>query len=303
METLLASSKEWDERRVTTSSMLRPTGSRLSFTPLMRLPAVVQTDNPSFYDRHWKETNTSTDPHIAAKTDLLVSMVPDDVRTIVDIGCGDGFITHRLAEKWDVTGIDRSAVAISKLRCPAIEASADALPLPDRSVDLVHSSQMLEHLPDGVYERAVAEMDRVASSWLLVSVPYREQIAKSIALCPQCNLEFNINGHLRSLDEIAIDHAFPSFERIRTEHIGPLEKPSYALFERARQKIAKRWFVWKGAKIQCPKCGETNFRVLDRNAFHKFVDKALDHATVMANIWNGRKPEPYWIIALMRRRA
>lgn len=266
-------------------------------------PAVVQTDNPSFYDKHWEQTDTSTDPHIVAKADLLVSMVPDDVRTIVDVGCGDGFITHRLAERWDVTGIDRSAVAISKLRCRAIEASADALPLPDQSVDLLHSSQMLEHLPDGVYERAIAEMDRVASLWLLISVPYREQIVRRIALCPQCGLEFNTEGHLRSFDEAGIDQAFPAFERIRMELVGPPEKPSYAALEHARHKIAKRWHVWKGSKIRCPQCGETNFKVLDRNAFHKFVDKVLDRATAVANLWNGRKPEPYWIIALMRRRV
>jgi SAM-dependent methyltransferase len=266
-------------------------------------PAVVQTDNPSFYDRHWEQTDTSADPNIVAKADLLVSMVPDGVRTIVDVGCGDGFITHRLAERWEVTGIDRSAVAISKLRCRAIEASADALPLPERSVDLLHSSQMLEHLPDGVFERAIAEMDRVASQWLLVSVPYREQIVRRFALCPQCALEFNIDGHLRSFDKTAIDHAFPAFERIRTELVGPPEKPSYTSLERARQTIAKRWHMWKGAQIQCPRCGETNFPVLQRNAFHKFVDKAIDRATAIANLVNGRKPEPYWIITLMRRRS
>jgi SAM-dependent methyltransferase len=230
-------------------------------------------------------------------------MVPEDVRTIVDVGCGDGFITHRLAECWEVTGIDRSAVAISKLRCRAIEASADALPLPDRSMDLLHSSQMLEHLPDGVYERAIAEMDRVASRWLIVSVPYREQIAKAVARCPQCNLQFNIHGHLRSFDERTLERAFPAFERIRTELCGPLTNPSYAALERARQRFAKRWYVWKGAQIQCPQCGETNFQVLERSAFHKLVDKALDRATAMANLVNGRKPEPYWIIVLMRRRS
>lgn len=230
-------------------------------------------------------------------------MVPEDVKTIVDIGCGGGFITHRLAECWDVTGVDRSPIAVSKLRCRAIEASADALPLKDRSVDLVHSSQMLEHLPDGVYEGAIAEMNRVASRWLLLSVPYRDQILRRMALCPKCGLEFNTDGHLRSFDETVIDKAFVDFERIRTEHVGPLEKPSYATLERARQKIAKRWYVWKGVKLQWPRCDETNFQVLPRNFLHKVMDKNIDRATAIANFLSRRKPQPYWIIALMRRRS
>jgi SAM-dependent methyltransferase len=270
--------------------------------PKSQPPAVVQTDNPAFYDRHWEHRDTSADPHVVAKTDLLVSMVPKDVRTIVDVGCGDGYITHRLLEHWDVTGIDRSPVALSKLRCRTIQASADVLPLPDRSTDLLLSSQVLEHLPDGVYERAVAEMDRVASRWLIVSVPYRETLAKRFARCPQCSLEFNVDGHVRSFDEATIDGAFPAFERVQTELCGPQENPAYASLERARQRIAKRWHVWKGIKISCPECGETNFQVLHRNALHRFVDKAIDRATKMANRWNDRKPEPYWIIALMRRR-
>lgn len=269
----------------------------------MSTPPAVQTDNPSFYDRHWERTDTSNDPNIIAKAKLIVSMIPDEVRTIVDVGCGDGFITHRLAERWDVTGIDRSAVAVSKLRCRAIEASADALPLPDKAVDLLHSSQMLEHLPDGVYERALVEMNRVASKWLLLSVPYKEQLARRVALCPRCGLQFHTDGHLRSFDESVFDAAFPDFERVRTEHTGPPEKPWYATIEHARHKYAKRWHMWKGSKIECPKCGETNFNPLARNFFHKLVDQALDGATTIANLCNRRKPEPYWIITLMRRSA
>jgi hypothetical protein len=145
-------------------------------------------------------------------------------------------------------------------------------------------------------------MERVASRWLLITVPFREEIAKCVARCPQCSLEFNIYGHLRSFDESTLDAAFPSFERIRTERSGPITPPAYAAIEHARHKIAKRWFVWKGANITCPQCGETNFTTPPRNIFHKLVDKTLDRTTVIANYWNRRQPEPYWITALMRRR-
>jgi SAM-dependent methyltransferase len=266
-------------------------------------PNAVQTDNPAFYDRHWENTTTSTDPNIISKAQLLVSMVPDDVRSIVDIGCGDGFITHKLAERWDVTGVDRSPVAVSKLRCKAIEAGADALPLKDRSVDLVHSSQMLEHLPDGIYEKALAEMNRVASKWLLLSVPCREQLVRRHALCPSCNLEFHVDGHLRSIDETTFDTAFTDFERIRTEHIGPPVTPTFAALEHLRHHAARRWYMWENADICCPRCGETNFRRLDRNYLHRQAERAVEAFTWLGNFVLRRKPEPYWVIVLMRRRS
>jgi SAM-dependent methyltransferase len=263
----------------------------------------TQLDNPAFYDRHWEHADTSRDPHVVAKGDLLMGMIPSEVRTIADVGCGDGYLTQRLAERWDVIGVDRSPVALAKLSCRTIQASADALPLPDRSVDLLLSSQVLEHLPDGVLERALREMDRVASRWLVVSVPYREQIGRRVVRCPSCRLEFHIDGHLRSFDERAIDRALPTFERVRTELCGPPELPTYPSLERARQRLAKRWYIFQGANIVCPRCGETRFEQPPRNLAHRLLDQAINRATTLANRWSGRKSAPYWIVTLMRRRG
>ena len=105
-----------------------------------------QPDSPEFYDRHWEHADTARDPHVVAKGELVTRMIPEGIRTIVDVGCGDGYLTHKLAERWDVTGVDRSPVALQRLRCRAVQASADELPFEDRSFDMLFSSQMLEHL-------------------------------------------------------------------------------------------------------------------------------------------------------------
>lgn len=268
-----------------------------------RVDQAPQVDSPAFYDRHWQQRDTSQNPHVVAKGDLLVSMIPSDVRTIADVGCGDGYLTQRLAERWDVVGIDRSAVALAKLGCRTLQASADALPLPDRSVDLLLSSQVLEHLPDGLFERALGEMDRVASRWLVVSVPYREELARRVSRCPRCRLEFHIDGHLRSFDEAALDRALPSFERVRTELCGRPETPAYAPLERARHHLARGWFYYDGAHIVCPRCGEDRFARQPRGLRHRLLAQGLDAAASLANLWTGRKAAPYWIMALMRRRG
>jgi SAM-dependent methyltransferase len=263
----------------------------------------AQPDNPAFYDKHWQEADTSANPHVVAKGDLVVSLIPEGVRTIIDVGCGDGYLTHRLAERWDVTGVDRSAVALARLRCRAVQASADALPFPDGAADLLFSSEMLEHLPDSVYERAIREMARVASRYLLISVPHRETLRRRFARCPRCRLEFHIDGHLRSLDEAAIDRAFPAFRRVRTELSGPFEPATFAPIEEVRQRVARRWFVWDGAKITCPRCGETRFRKLARTRLHEWLDGRLDQATRLVRRFRGVEGAPYWMITLLERRS
>ena len=78
------------------------------------------------------------------------------VQTILDVGCGDGAITNRLGEEWDVTGVDMSTAALEHVTTAAIQASATELPLADGWFDLVASIEMLEHLWLADYRKAIS---------------------------------------------------------------------------------------------------------------------------------------------------
>ncbi len=100
--------------------------------------------------------------------------------SILDVGCGEGVLTARWAERLDekrVVGLD---LEDPKLRAewgtrarPNLEfvtVADQRLPFSDGEFDLVAAIEALEHIPDP--ERTVAEMARVASGHLLVSVPH-----------------------------------------------------------------------------------------------------------------------------------
>ncbi|WP_156040563.1 class I SAM-dependent methyltransferase [Chondromyces apiculatus] len=270
----------------------------------------AESHQAAFYDRHWEHTSTAADPHIVAKGDLVLRLVPAGVRTIVDIGCGDGYLTHRLAEHHQVTAVDRSQVALQRLRrlrapdlAGVIEASADAIPLPDRAADLVFSSQMLEHLPEDVLRGAAREMQRLADRHLLVTVPHRETLRRRYARCSACGLEFHIDGHLHAFDAAALDRLFPDFERVHTEFAGPLEPPAYTSVEWLRQHLCRHWWMWDSLKIACPRCGETSLRKPRRGPLRRAAERGLDRFTEFWSRREGRVPEPYWIITLYRRKA
>ena len=63
----------------------------------------------------------------------LLALLPSDVQTILDAGCGNGIITNKLIAKYQVTGLDISPAALKYLQCPSVQASVTEIPFPDRS--------------------------------------------------------------------------------------------------------------------------------------------------------------------------
>jgi SAM-dependent methyltransferase len=80
---------------------------------------------------------------------------------VVDVGCGDGTHSYRLAERFgfSVVGIDLFAPEAGGRQVRFVRGAAEALPLEDESADLVWCRGVLEHVAD--LERAYAEFHRV----------------------------------------------------------------------------------------------------------------------------------------------
>lgn len=102
-------------------------------------------------------------------------------RAVLDIGCGPGTITHGLAERvapGRVVGIDREGGPLDAAARAAAEqglsnlsftvGDAYALDFADRSFDVVHAHQVLQHLTDPV--AALVEMRRVCRPGGVVAV-------------------------------------------------------------------------------------------------------------------------------------
>jgi SAM-dependent methyltransferase len=83
---------------------------------------------------------------------------------VLEVGCAAGPIVKHLSDLGiDAHGIDVSEWAVTnRFHSNVIQASADDLPYPDQSFDLVFSCHALEHLPDAIVDGAFAEMSRVA---------------------------------------------------------------------------------------------------------------------------------------------
>ncbi|MDQ3723067.1 MAG: class I SAM-dependent methyltransferase [Actinomycetota bacterium] len=126
-------------------------------------------------------------------------------QSLLDVGCGEAVLTH----KWAQRLADRRVVGID-LDDPLLHAQweqrpapnlsyrvmkAENLPFADDEFDVATAIEVLEHVPDPAH--TVAEMARVASGHLLVSVP-REPLWRGLNMARGAYVKQlgNTPGHL-----------------------------------------------------------------------------------------------------------
>lgn len=119
------------------------------------------------YDGRWKAVALKMKDYYQLSDDCA----------ILDIGCAKGFLLHDF--KWlmpncTITGIDVSEYAISNAM-PSVKpylkvASAESLPYPDKSFDLVISINSIHNLPMERLKIALKEVERVSRGHSYITV-------------------------------------------------------------------------------------------------------------------------------------
>jgi 2-polyprenyl-3-methyl-5-hydroxy-6-metoxy-1,4-benzoquinol methylase len=157
--------------------------------------------------------------------ELFATAAPESV---LDVGCGEGVLTHRWACELGerrIVGIDLDDEKLKAewagRRRPNLEyltMPAEHLPFAADEFDLASAIEVLEHVPDP--EHTLAEMARVAKRHLLVSVP-REPLWRMLNLARGAYVRDlgNTPGHVNHWSK-------RSFVRLLERHGEVVEKRS-----------------------------------------------------------------------------
>jgi len=146
--------------------------------------------------------------------EYVISKVSKNVSSILDVGCGSGWVAKHFATKGvQVNSLDVSVVNPAKAlklypfnNHNGVVANSFRLPFADDSFDCVIASEIIEHVVSPT--DFVKELLRVVkkNGELIITTPNKEKIIYN--LCIHCNQKTPVNAHLHSFDENKLESLY-----------------------------------------------------------------------------------------------
>jgi len=187
----------------------------------------------------------------------IIKTIPDDVKTILDVGCGNGSFINFIKNKKiynRLVGIDSSKEALKYVKTEKVNRNVATLPFKNNEFDLIICLEVLEHLSQQGFKDTIAEIQRVSKKYILITVPNSENLKNSLIPCPKCYCYFNPRFHLRNFDEKKLNHLFNKFKSIVIKKFGPvMEYKKYNKFMFSLYLTFKNFIPVKDTI--CPQCG------------------------------------------------
>jgi SAM-dependent methyltransferase len=212
-------------------------------------------DNPEIWDPVvWQDRVDDIE-----RARLAIEWLPDDVTTLLDVGCGNGVFINQLKRDRFIVGADLSRVALQQVTAPRLQAHAGLLPFNDISFDASVCMEMLEHLPVSVYQIVLEELVRIARKYILISVPYNERLNYNSVTCPVCQCSFHSFNHVRQYTQAEFETLFDGlFNLMKLEAVVKVKTEAWPglwnLYRLYRHRHGKNF----PNIIVCPQCGYSN---------------------------------------------
>ena len=246
-----------------------------------------------FYRNFYEQTGIRKENvNSEERVPITLGMIPLEIKSCLDLGCGDGTILNKLNPELFKVGLDISHDALLNAEVEKkVLACSSRLPFRSNSYDLVICTEVLEHLPSEQFELSINEIQRIAKKNILVSVPFQENLDRKQACCPNCGFIFHIHMHLRRFNSTQLKTMFTSFSPKYYRFSQTLEKSYPAWILEIRRKYGHRW-EWDENAL-CPRCGHKNNHPPRRTPISVLT-------SILADIF--AKSHPKWVAVIYEKK-
>jgi methyltransferase family protein len=229
----------------------------------------------------------------------LFNLVPLRGRSAVDIGARDGYLTLRLAERFDsVVALDLEIPAIAHPSVECVAGDVTRLEIPDNSFELVLCAEVLEHIPPAKLAQACSEIARIAKDAVVIGVPYRQDTRYGRTTCGVCGCKNPPWGHANRFDEDSLGALFRGLRIERIEYVEKsLERTNF--ISAFLMDLAGNPYGTYGQEEGCVECGSRLQAPASRNLMEKAATFAALRLTSFLNRFHS--PQATWIHVLFRK--
>ena len=238
----------------------------------------------------------------------IIKIMPSNVKTILDVGCGNGAFINTIADTFlnrfdKIVGLDSSKVALEHVKVEKYKGSISNLPFENKSFDIVTSLEVLEHLTQEDFKKGTLELQRVAKNYIIITVPNEEDIEHSLVMCPKCYCWFSPYFHLKSFNKNILCNLFNNFKLIKIKEIGPFYE-----FRSYNRLLLTFYLAWKSPlppkTAICPQCGyqrnESIQNVRSNSSSHLILNFFLLFKP-LAKLFFPLKKKKRWLLALYEK--
>ena len=230
------------------------------------------------------------DEFVRERARITAEMLPSASGRFLDLGCGDGGATSELRETGQIVGLDYNAAALQHNPGITVRGNCSVLPFPRGCFETVVCGELLEHLPQKVYERTLQEIVRVSSRFIIVSVPFAEDLLIGQVRCPECGAEFHVDGHERSFRRDDMNRLLPGWRMRRFAMCGSLQArtPRFAMWLKERLGTER----FPADATPCPRC--------TYGGPYPKTPNLVDRLASQLRKYFGKR-RPYWMVCLYER--
>ena len=224
-----------------------------------------------------------------------IAIIPQDVASMLEVGCGDGRVSSRIGRKVRLIGLDIASAKISAYPGSKLIGDIANLPIKTNKFDIVLGCEVIEHINNRNLSFALQEMERVTNRYILVTVPFKETLPAQWCKCSNCSYVYHAWGHLRGFDLNSVRSLFVNLRLVETRFLGPKEPHIPSIFYLIARYLGNVWESDQRNPTPCPKCGSLPIN-RPRNIFGKLFIRLIWR---VERIWPFKRA--VWIGCLYRK--
>ena len=184
----------------------------------------------------------------------LLELLPKGFQTVLEIGARDGYFSKLLLELFPaVTALDLTLPKIDQPGITPVAGDVTRLEFAADSFDVVLCSEVLEHIPAKLLPEAAGNIARVARHFVVIGVPFEQDLRLDRTTCPHCGRINPPWGHVNSFTMDGILRLFDGLELERREYVGRGKERTNALSAWLMNLAGNPWGAY-GYGEQCLHC-------------------------------------------------